>query len=85
MLMGIGSPGTIQAVLKGYVGDADADASWIASTLQMVDARRFDVLGERGARPFEVATVRLQNMREIVARWDSLSPPNKDLITWQGG
>ncbi|KAG5189392.1 AhpC/TSA antioxidant enzyme-domain-containing protein [Tribonema minus] len=85
MLAGIGSPGTIQAVLRGYVGDRDADASWVESTLQLVEKRRFDVLGTQGARPFEVATVRLQNMREIVTRWDDLSPPNKELITWQGG
>jgi hypothetical protein len=60
MLAGIGSPGTLQAVFKGYIGSKDYNAAWIESTLQLVDKSRFDVLGTSGARPFEVATVRLQ-------------------------
>ncbi len=90
MLAGIGSPGTIQAVLKGYVGDKTADASWTSSYLNkeaggLVDRSAFDVLGTEGARPFEVATVRLQNMIKIIPNWEKLAPANKDLITQQGG
>ncbi|CAM9350351.1 unnamed protein product, partial [Phaeothamnion confervicola] len=85
MLAGIGSPGTIQAVLRGYTGDRSANAEWVGTTLQIVDKSAFDVLGTDGARPLEVATVRLQNMAEILRKWDVLSPPNKELITQQGG
>lgn len=90
MLAGIGSPGTIQAVLRGYVGDKQADASWTSSYLRkeaggLVDKSAFDVLGTEGARPFEVATVRLQNMIKIIPAWDRLKPADENLITQQGG
>lgn len=51
----------------------------------MVDNKEFDFLGTRGSRPLEVATLRLQNMRQIVTKWNKLSPPDKELITQQGG
>lgn len=90
MLAGIGSPGTLQAVLAGYVGDKKTDASWTGDYLKkegqgLVDKSAFDVLGREGARPFEVATVRLQNMMAILPNWEALVPPNKQLITQQGG
>lgn len=43
------------------------------------------MLGTDGARPFEVATVRLMNMGKILPAWGKLAPANKDLITQQGG
>ena len=57
-------------MLKCYVGDKTADASWTSSYLNkdaggLVDRSAFDVLGTEGARPFEVATVRLQNMIKV--------------------
>jgi len=93
MLAGIGSPGTLQAVLRGYVGDKNADASWTSDYLKgknqggqgLVDKSAFDVLGTKGARPFEVATVRLQNMISIIPNWERLAPSDKQLITQQGG
>jgi len=93
MLAGIGSPGTLQAVLRGYVGDKNADASWTSDYLKgksqggqgLVDKSAFDVLGTEGARPFEVATVRLQNMISIIPNWERLAPADKSLITQQGG
>eukprot|EP00624_Nannochloropsis_granulata_P005178 evm.model.NODE_36558_length_9878_cov_24.109232.2 len=93
MLAGIGSPGTLQAVLRGYVGDKAADASWTSDYLKgkrqggqgLVDKSAFDVLGTEGARPFEVATVRLQNMISIIPNWERLAPADKSLITQQGG
>lgn len=51
----------------------------------MVDNKEFDFLGTQGSRPLEVATLRLQNMRQIVTKWNKLAPPNKELITQQGG
>lgn len=49
------------------------------------DPKEFDFLGTRGSRPLEVATLRLQNMRQIVTKWNKLAPPDKELITQQGG
>lgn len=34
MLMGVGSPGTIQEVLRGYVGDRSAPSAWIKRSLR---------------------------------------------------
>lgn len=43
----------------------------------LVDKSAFDVLGKQGARPFEVATVRLANMIDIIPNWERLAPPDK--------
>lgn len=76
---------SIFQVLKGYVGDPNANADWISSALSMVDNKEFDFLGTSGSRPLELATLRLQNMRQIVTKWNKLSPPDKELLTQQGG
>lgn len=36
-------------------------------------------------RPMELASVRLQNMMDILPSWDKLIPSNLNLITQQGG
>ena len=42
--------------------------------------------GETGLRPFELATVRLQNMMGgIIANWGSLKPADDELLVQQGG
>jgi len=47
------------------------------------DGRGF---GETGLRPFELATVRLQNMVSgIIANWGSLTPADDELLVQQGG
>lgn len=72
-------------MLKGYTGDPNDNSDWILSSLNIVGKKEFDVVGTRGSRPFELATLRLQNMRQIVTQWNKLSPPDKELITQQGG
>lgn len=47
MLAGIGSPGTIQEVLRGYVGDRAAKPLFLSPS-------PFDILGKGYQRPFEV-------------------------------
>jgi len=64
MLAGIGSPGTIQEVLRGYVGDRNAKPIFESGTL----ATLFNVVGEGYQRPFELATLRLQNMVGILPK-----------------
>ncbi|CAN0024828.1 unnamed protein product, partial [Discosporangium mesarthrocarpum] len=87
MLAGIGSPGTIQEarVLRGYTGDQSYNAEWMSTAMSIVSNSEFDFLGKEGSRPLELATLRLQNMRQILSKWNLLSPPDKELITQQGG
>lgn len=85
MLMGIGSPGTIPEVLRGYIGDRNAPSAWIRESLRLVEQRQFDVLGQNYQRPFELATIRLQNMMDVLQNWQKLSPIDTRLLTQLGG
>jgi len=87
MLAGIGSPGTLQAVLRGYIGDRRKKIdTWAAQVIRLVDPELFNILGKDYSRPFELATVRLQNMISIIPRWNDLAPVDTpELLTQQGG
>jgi len=93
MLLGVGSPGTLGRVIYGYFGDRSSNPKWIPEQLKRtqtgrfpyVDPATFDALGDGYLRPFELATVRLQNMISVLSRWEQLIPDNKDLIVQQGG
>jgi hypothetical protein len=61
MCAGIGSPGTLAEVLRGYTGDRRAPQ-----------------------RPFELATVRLRNMSEVLGHWRTYVPRD-DFLTQRGG
>lgn len=77
MCAGIGSPGTLAEVLRGYTGDRNAP--------QRFDQPLFRLAGGEGfQRPFELATVRLQNMVEVLGRWRTYVPTD-DFITQRGG
>ncbi|MGB5133629.1 MAG: peroxiredoxin-like family protein [Prochlorococcaceae cyanobacterium] len=76
MCAGIGSPGTLAEVLRGYSGDRQAP-----SRLQ---TPLFDLLGRGYQRPFELATVRLRNMVEVLGRWRTYVPTD-DFLTQRGG
>lgn len=77
MCAGIGSPGTLPEVLRGYTGDRSA-ASRLPWPL-------FRLAGsETTLRPFELATVRLQNMVEVLGRWRTYVPSD-DYLTQRGG
>ncbi|GFR53261.1 hypothetical protein Agub_g16043, partial [Astrephomene gubernaculifera] len=79
MLAGLGSPGTLQEVLRGYTGDPSAPALFPSPS-------PFDLLGGPGAlRPMELATRRLFNMGGILPAWGDLAPPDPRLLTQQGG
>mmetsp|Transcript_49390 Transcript_49390/g.77180 ORF Transcript_49390/g.77180 Transcript_49390/m.77180 type:complete len:309 (+) Transcript_49390:72-998(+) len=93
MLLGIGSPGTLPKVIYGYFGDRSNDPKWTVDHLRRtatgafpyVDPDTFNTLGEGYLRPFELATVRLQNMIGILKKWNTLIPENQDLVVQQGG
>ncbi|UPR00839.1 hypothetical protein HOP50_06g41550 [Chloropicon primus] len=89
MLTGFGSPGTIQEVIRGYVGDRDSK--------QIFDSSLFNILGEGYQRPMELATLRLSNMialgplapkgapkSGVLPNWSELVSDEK-LICQQGG
>ncbi|RYY81487.1 hypothetical protein EON63_15290 [archaeon] len=42
-------------------------------------------LGENYQRPFELATIRLQNLLDILQHWSVLSPTDATLLTQLGG
>ena len=76
MLSGINSPKTIKEVIRGYTGDRKARQ--IYSEFDKIDALKFlkfsgnsfkQVFGDGYLRPFELATFRLNNMKEIIQNW----------------
>ena len=77
MLAGVGSPGTMGEVFRGYRGDKSAP--------QIFATGPFDVLGTGFQRPMELATVRLNSMVTSLTRWKELAPPDDALLTWLGG
>ena len=76
MCAGIGSPGTLAEVLRGYRGDRSAQ--------QRLSGAPFDQLGEGYLRPFELATVRLRNMQEVLSHWRTYVPTDR-WLTQRGG
>lgn len=77
MLAGIGSPGTISRVIKGYVGDKQGEP--------IFGPGPFDVLGKGYQRPMERATQRLFSMGSVLSGWGELAPPDAELLTRLGG
>ncbi len=76
MCAGIGSPGTLAEVLRGYSGDRQAPAR--------LEMPLFNLVGRGYQRPFELATVRLRNMVEVLGRWRTYVPTDAHL-TQRGG
>ena len=90
MCAGVGSPGTLREVLRGYTGDRSAeqifsDDAWIeAFPLPRFQAARFRRVGGGGfQRPFELATQRLRNMNEVLRHWRTYVRKD-DFITQRG-
>ena len=77
MCAGIGSPGTLAEVLRGYTGDRSAPQRFASPLFALAGGSGFQ-------RPFELATVRLANMREVLSRWRTYVP-NDAYITQRGG
>ena len=77
MCMGFGSPGTLSEVLRGYTGDrksnklfTDTDDSPKFRFLSL-DDKIFDLINNSNIqRPFELATLRLMNMIEVLSNWN---------------
>jgi len=91
MCAGIGSPGTLAEVFRGYKGDRKApqliadDETIKAGPLPPLQGSTFNFAGGKGfQRPFELATLRLRNMTEVLSHW-STYVPNPAYMTQRGG
>lgn len=91
MCAGLGSPGTLREVFRGYKGDRQApqlidDNEIIQATpLPAFRGSFFRLAGGGGfQRPFELATLRLRNMVEVLSNWRTYVP-NSAYLTQRGG
>ncbi len=91
MCAGIASPGTLAEVLRGYSGDPRAPQRLAAGeTLRIgglppLSGDLFARLaGEGRLRPFELASVRLRNMVEVLGQWRTYVPRDA-FLTQRGG
>ncbi|MEL6580915.1 MAG: peroxiredoxin-like family protein [Cyanobacteria bacterium J06621_12] len=91
MCAGIGSPGTLSEVFRGYKGDRSApqlipDEQVVEDTpLPAIKGSMFKLAGGSGfQRPFELATLRLRNMTEVLSNW-STYVPDATYLTQRGG
>lgn len=78
MCAGIGSPGTLTEVFRGYRGDKNApqllknEEIIHAKPLPPIKGSFFNLAGGEGfQRPFELATLRLRNMTEVLTNWQT--------------
>ena len=81
MCAGLGSPGTLKEVFRGYTGDKSApqliadDEVIKAKPLPALKGEVFKAAGGKGfQRPFELATLRLRNMGEVLSNWKTYVP-----------
>ncbi|MBE9136101.1 AhpC/TSA family protein [Nodosilinea sp. LEGE 07088] len=91
MCAGMASPGTLREVLRGYTGDRSApqligdNETVQAGPLPPLTGKTFRWAGGSGfQRPFELATLRLRNMTEVLSHW-STYVPNAAYLTQRGG
>ena len=91
MCAGIGSPGTLKEVFRGYKGDRSAPQLIAegevvnAKPLPPIDGSFFKLAGGNGfQRPFELATLRLRNMAEVLGNWQTYVP-DPVYLTQRGG
>ncbi len=91
MCAGIGSPGTLKEVFRGYKGDKKApqliaDEEVVRGTpIPAMKGSFFRAAGGKGfQRPFELATLRLRNMTEVLSNWNTYVP-DSSYLTQRGG
>jgi hypothetical protein len=91
MCAGIGSPGTLSEVFRGYLGDRQApqlieeEEIIEAKPLPPIKGSFFNLAGGKNfQRPFELATLRLRNMTEVLSNWKTYVP-NGAYLTQRGG
>lgn len=87
MCAGVGSPGTLAEVARGYLGDRGAPPVFREGTAadRPQLRRAFAVLGDGYQRPFELATLRGLNMAAVLGEWGALAPADDSLLVQRGG
>lgn len=89
MCAGIGSKGTLKEVFRGYLGDKKApslltdDEIIQLKPLPAIKGSFFNKAGKNYQRPFELATLRLKNMIEVLTNW-RIYVPNDNYLTQRG-
>ncbi len=90
MCAGINSRGTIKEVLRGYMGDENAnslfdyDEDIKIGRFSLFKGDMFDIFSKKqNLRPFELATKRLMNMVEILSNWN-IYVPEPSFLTQRG-
>ncbi|KGG12395.1 MULTISPECIES: AhpC/TSA family protein [Prochlorococcus] len=90
MCTGIKSPGTIREVIRGYTGDDNANKLFrdddIISFSKLIEfkAKNFKLISKKSTlRPFELSSLRLMNMIEVLSNWSDYIPNITD-ITQRG-
>ena len=91
MCAGIGSPGTLSEVFRGYKGDRNSpqlisDDEVVRDTpLPDIKGSFFQLAGGKNfQRPFELATLRLRNMTEVLSNWNTYVA-DASYLTQRGG
>ena len=90
MCAGIGSPGTLKEVFRGYIGDRNSqqifnsqDKVYTGIAPVFKGSLFHKGLGSGYLRPFEMATLRLGNMFEILSNWNTYII-DRGLLTQRG-
>ncbi len=91
MCAGFGSPGTLKEVLRGYIGDANSvqnientEVVKIADILSVKGEFFSRFAGNGYLRPFEMATIRLKNLVEVLSNWNVYMEPYR-FLNQRGG
>ena len=86
MCAGVGSPGTLKEVFRGYLGDKSAPPVFkTGSNVDLPWKDAFNLVGRNHQRPFELATLRGMNMAKILSNWTELAPADSELLVQRGG
>ena len=90
MCAGINSRGTIKEVLRGYLGDKNANPLFSSEDdikigpFNLFKGKMFEIFSKKEIlRPFELATRRLMNMVEILSNW-GIYVPDSSFLTQRG-
>ncbi|MBE9222661.1 AhpC/TSA family protein [Cyanobacterium stanieri LEGE 03274] len=89
MCAGIGSKGTLKEVFRGYKGDRTSpplfknEEEIKIKPLPTIKGEFFNKAGKSYQRPFELATLRLKNMVEVLNNWRTYVPDDR-YITQRG-
>ncbi len=91
MCAGIGSEGTLKEVIRGYLGDRSSEQIFLdGDNINLIGQLNFrgslfnNIGGSGFQRPFELATLRLKNMIEILSNTDEYIYKT-DFLTQRGG